>query len=182
VIFFVNFITLILIALIFYILYRYYMSNGLFDVSILYMYTIFLAPLILFGENLILTIILRSEHILFSFTPLIIPFIYVIFLFYSNSIGRYNYKKIRSISFELLSLTNEKGVDMDINDIRIRLNSRNKVTIIFNVYSKSDEKITRSLFSQFKTILENNLKNLSIELYIDKKKELIKLPIQILEN
>jgi hypothetical protein len=164
----VNFITLIILALIFILLITTYLKSAFSDISILYIFTIFLTPIALFIVNFIY--LLRSPFVYYSALPLLIPIIYTLHEKVKNVRGHRLYIKIKEYANDLVIQANTYELNLSTEDIRIRMHPKNKVSIIFNVYSNDDEKKMKFLQREFCKQFKNKFKNYDFEILVDKKK------------
>ncbi|MBT2727818.1 hypothetical protein J7E63_12805 [Bacillus sp. ISL-75] len=166
----VNIITIGVLSIIFILLVMGYLKNAFFDITILYRFTILLAPIILFIVNLIFLYLTKSSLIFFSILPLLIPLIYSSIVRLQDFQGHKTYKEFKEFSKVLVRVANESKINISPDDVRIRIKQRNNVSIIFNVYSSSDEQIIKSLLADFQKTVKNAYKKYNVEFLIDKKK------------
>ncbi|MFJ8217419.1 hypothetical protein [Bacillus cereus] len=166
----INIITLSLLSVIFVVILRLFNKNAFFDISILYIFTILIVPIIFFVVNLVSLYIIHSEKIYLSAIPLLIPFIYGAYTRMQDYMGHKTYKKFKAFSKQLINIANDNGVIINEKDIRIRIKKHKDVSIIFNVYSSKDEQKINDLRDEFQKCLGSYFGNYNIEILVDKKK------------
>jgi hypothetical protein len=166
----VNIITIGVLIFIFILLLLGYLKNAFFSITILYRFTILLAPIILFLVNLIYLYLTKSSLIFFSFLPLLIPLIYSSVVKLKDIHGHKTYKEFKEFSKLLVQKANENKINITHDDIRIRIKQRNNISIIFNVYSTNDEQNIKFLLADFQKNVKNTFKKYNVEFLIDKKK------------
>ncbi|MDA2143482.1 MULTISPECIES: hypothetical protein [unclassified Bacillus cereus group] len=166
----INIITLSLLSIIFVAILKRFNKNAYFDISILYTFTILIAPIIFFIVNVVSLYIIHSEKIYLSAIPLFIPCISVIYTRVQDYLGHKTYKRFKAFSDELIKIANNDGISINEKDIRIRIKKHNDVSIIFNVYSSKEEQKINGLRDEFQKCLDGSFENYNIEILIDKKK------------
>ncbi|HDR8463717.1 TPA: hypothetical protein QC311_004668 [Bacillus cereus] len=166
----INIITLSLLSVIFVVILRLFNKNAFFDISIIYIFTILIVPIIFFVVNLVSLYIIHSEKIYLSAIPLLIPFISVAYTRMQDYMGHKTYKKFKVFSKQLIKIANDNGVIISEKDIRIRIKKHKDVSIIFNVYSSKDEQQINDLRDEFQKCLDSYFGNYNIEILVDKKK------------
>ncbi|EEL38293.1 hypothetical protein bcere0020_43440 [Bacillus cereus Rock3-29] len=166
----INIITLSLLSIIFVVILRNFNKNAFFDISILYTFTILIAPIIFFVVNVISLYIIHSEKIYLSAIPLLIPCIYGVYTRVQDYLGHKTYKKFKAFSNELIKIANNEGIIISEKDIRIRIKKYDDVSIIFNVYSSKEEQRINGLRDEFQKCLNSSFEKYNIEILVDKKK------------
>lgn len=166
----INIITLGILSIILTFLITVYLKNTFNSISIIYKFTILLAPLVLTTVNLIYLYRIQSSKILLALLPLLVPFLYGIFIKFQNFIGHKTHKKFKEFSTELVTLGKQFNLNITSDDIRIRVKKRNNVSIIFNVYTTNDEKTIKLKIDEFHQLINSTFKNYNVEILIDKKK------------
>lgn len=149
-----------------------YLKSMLFDISIIYNFAIFFIPVILTLVNLVYLFATDSNKMLLSFLPLIIPILSSIIIKIRNNYGHKTYLKFKEYSKELILIANKKDIDITSNDVRIRIKPKKNVSIIFDVYSNRDETNLLKIIEELQRFINSSFKEYTIELLIDKKKDL----------
>ena len=165
-----NIICISILFVIFVLMLNGYFKNAFFSVSVLYKFSLFLAPVLLFLVNFIYLAIKGSSYLFLSFIPLLIPVLHSIKNKYQDSSGHNSYKIFQQFSEEFILLANKNGVSLTSDDIRIRIKKRNEISIIFNVYSTKDEKKIKDIKGDFLKFINVNTQKYKVEILIDKKK------------
>ncbi|MFE8697997.1 hypothetical protein ACFYKT_16770 [Cytobacillus sp. FJAT-53684] len=166
----INIITMSVLIIIFILLVLGYFKNGFFSITILYRFTILLVPIILFIVNLIFLYLTKSSLIFLSILPLLIPLIYSSIVKFQDLHGHRTYKEFKEFSKVLVRAANESKIKISQDDVRIRVKQRNNISIIFNVYSTSDEQKIKFLITDFQKTVKNAYEKYNVEFLIDKKK------------
>lgn len=167
----INIALILMLIITFIILRMHFLRNMLFNIEVLYTFTLLFAPLIIFVVNFISLLIINPPGLPFSLIPLVIPLGYWIITAIQNSSGNRTYKKFKAFSKKLASLAVKENVTIQEKDIRIRVKNKKEVTLIFNIYSNNDEQIMKHLIAnEFKNCINSTFNHYKVEILLDKKK------------
>jgi hypothetical protein len=167
----INILILILLGFILRTSFKIYNKSMFSDISFLYYLFIIILPLVIGLTNIVLVAIMFPKFILLAFSPFSIPLFYFLKVKISNKTGSKKYNELIEVKEDLKNFAKELNLEIENEDIRIRILQKNRVDIIINFYTKIQRDVFKESLDKTNRLLSTNKKynKYKFNIYLNEK-------------